>query len=285
MPEGRPVKKAKGKASPKATAPAAPADDDTDMAEWFEGDGGQIVPLGELAWDLDTTRGQARSLDADYVEELQGNILDNGPIDYLQVYLWNAGAFGMLCSYPSCAFVVHVLLSFMCSPHPHILAENRSKKYYLLSGQHITRAMFNVSHDKQRAGERVNDYYKSVRAVRILKTATPLHLRQLLSGKLQRQQRNRCSSIGSLAVHLHRCTASEEADLEADDVPEPLSGEVLRDCYYKSGLDLPELGDQYKDLDKKGDEYGKIMVCALFCDSLRALTGSIPLPLLVPTFS
>ena len=121
--------------------------------------------------------------------------------------------------------------------------------------------MFNICIERQRAGEPVNAYTKEVRAIRILKTATPLAMRQLLSGKLQRQQKNRCSSIGSLAVHLHKTACELDKDLGPDDIPDPLSSDRLYDCFHKSGLDLPTLDKKYKDLDTHGDEYYKIMVC------------------------
>ena len=74
-------------------------------------------------------------------------------------------------------------------------------------------------------------------------------------------QKNRQSSIGSLAVHLHRTTKEHDKDIPPDVVPEALKGEDLYDCYHKSGLELPHLGDEHKELDTKGDDYRKLMVC------------------------
>ena len=154
----------------------------------------------------------------------------------------------------------------MCAHHSipqlqhYFLAENRQKKYYLLSSQHISKALMNITIDKQRRGEYIGDYMKGVRATRVLMTDTPLRLRQLLSRKLQRMQKNRQSSIGSLAVHIARTVKELDKDVPADTIPDAIKGDDLYDCYLKSGLELPSLDEKHQKLDPKGDEYRKLMV-------------------------
>lgn len=112
MPQGAAAKMPRSQAS--ASSAAAPVIDEADeMAEYYEGEGGTRLPLTELAWDLDCSRGQSRSLDLDYVSELEGNLRQNPVIDFLPVYVWNAGTYGMLRCRCSCSSVTP------CAPCAH----------------------------------------------------------------------------------------------------------------------------------------------------------------------
>ena len=101
------------KGKPKEDAAGAPQDaqeDDTDFRVWFECSNLEI-DIESLNWDLDCMKGQSRSLDPAYVEELETSVIDNPLMDNIQCYVWNAGLTGMYYR-SSCRTSVYVALVY-----------------------------------------------------------------------------------------------------------------------------------------------------------------------------
>ena len=111
MPEGTPATRGHSGTRPAQGTPEDPADE---LSPYYQQEAGAIIPLEHLAWDLECSRGQSRSLDMEYVKELEESLLGNPVIDYLGVYVWNAGTFGMLwkCHYAGLCALTTPYLNF-----------------------------------------------------------------------------------------------------------------------------------------------------------------------------
>lgn len=116
-------------------------------AQWFSAVGKEL-PLDRLAWDVRVEYGQARPLDDAHVKKVFDSLQVRPPREPVKVTVW----------------------------------ENEGdKKFYILSGQHISKAVLWSREQREKTGLSLEPWHHVVRAD-VLKFMTPLSVRKTVSG-------------------------------------------------------------------------------------------------------
>ena len=152
--------------------------------------------VDRLAWDIRLEHGQSRTIDDDHVEHLVNSLYLRPPREPVRVTLW----------------------------------ENEvDKKFYILSGQHLCRAVQRVREERLQQGMKLDHWHKMVRAD-ILKFNTPHDIRRIVAG------------AENASTKVMRVTTVSEClrMFMADNSNDSLSDRILR-AVQQSGLSISEV--------------------------------------------
>ena len=117
-------------------------------ANWFSAVGKEL-PVERLGWDLNLQHGQSRTLDDEHVEQLMDSLNLRPPREALKVTVWQ---------------------------------NDGDRKYYLMAGQHLARAIQRLKEERQSKGLKLEKWMTVVRAD-VLKFNTPIDVRRTVAGQ------------------------------------------------------------------------------------------------------
>ena len=164
------------------------------MGKWFAAVG-KDIPIDRLGWDLKLEHGQTRAVDDTHVDHLVNSLILRPPREPVKITVW----------------------------------ENQvDKKYYIMSGQHLSRAVQRVKEERQKQGLKLEPWHSTVRAD-VLKFDTPKATRMTLAG------------AENASTRIQRVTTVSEClrNLMADTTADTLQDKVLR-AVEQSGLNVTD---------------------------------------------
>ena len=115
--------------------------------KWF-GAIGRELSVDRLAWDLKLQHGQSRLVDDTHVEQLVNSLTIRPPREPIKVSVWE---------------------------------NDVDKKFYIMSGQHLARAVQRIREDREKNGLKLEHWHRFVRAD-VMKYRTPVDIRRTLAG-------------------------------------------------------------------------------------------------------